>query len=525
MKSANYTEGWTDLAIPMAADRLVVDRTYNSRNVFNGIFGFGWCSSWETTLTVNGTGQLKVTGCGGGSETLYFATNFDVQGEITSQIDLIYAEVKKRRPELSDEYIENLRVELRADQSLREEFLRRLGPSYYPLLNVTYVSSDMRGSVIFNGREFTLFQGDGRMEVFDYEGRLKRQTTAAGRWITLTYKDGRPVRVRHEDGPYLDLIYSEDPRKLAKIVSSEGSQVSYRIEKEDLREVTVTNGDRFRYGYDANHNLTRIDFPDGTFKELTYNREKDWVTSFTNRKGCVESYIYSESKDDPKNHFWSDVVKKCDGKVTNQSRYEFFHAYTENGLTYLKAARSVVNGAVIQLDYDQRGRRIKVERDGRVTYLGYDPLGRLVLFERADEVEESAYGAACDGATSLVRINRGPAAIMSRVWVAQIRYSSLCKILNIDRSDGIHLSFSYIRDGDIKITDETGFSATLSYNNIDYPVSMPDRIEIADFPPWNIEATGQGDLELSDLTRPGADKATHALNKIIGSLPLGLGGE
>ena len=71
--------------------------------------------------------------------------------------------------------------------------------------------------------------------------------------------------------------------------------------------------------------MKRIDYPDNTYKALTYNKDKDWVTSFRNRKGCMETYDYQISKEDPKNHFWSNVVKKCGNKVTNQSKYEFFH--------------------------------------------------------------------------------------------------------------------------------------------------------------------------------------------------------
>ncbi|UFW64310.1 RHS repeat protein [Rhizobium laguerreae] len=518
MKGANYSDTWTDLEISMKSDRWAVERTYNSRSLFNGIFGFGWCSSWETTLKVNGTGQIKVTECGGGSETVYNAPNFDIQGEMTSQIDLISTEVRRLRPDLTEKYIENLRAELRVNDFMREEFLRRMGASYYPLFSTTYVSSDMRSSVIFNGRQFTRVQGYGRTEVFDDQGRLKRQKTSGGRWITLSYRDNKPVRVSHEDGPYLDLVYREDTAKIAKIKSSEGSEVNYVINFDDLREFTDPSGERVGYDYDSTHNLTRINFSDGSYKALTYNLEKDWVLSYRNRKGCVESYTYSLSADDPKNHFWSDVIKHCEGKTTNQSRYEFFHTFGDNGLIYLKAEKFIVNGAVTQFHFDQLGRPIEVERGDRVTFLSYDPLGRLVLVERADQVEERAYDSSCEGATFLERVRRDPVEVNSRVWIAKIKYSSLCQILRLDRSDGVHLSFSYIGTGKVKIIDENGFAATFDYSYGD--PSRPSRIEINDFPPWEIRWTDQGEMELTEPTRPGADKANLALEKITGSLPL-----
>lgn len=44
MKSANYSESWTDLIVPGVGYDLRINRAYNSRSLFNGLFGFGWCS-------------------------------------------------------------------------------------------------------------------------------------------------------------------------------------------------------------------------------------------------------------------------------------------------------------------------------------------------------------------------------------------------------------------------------------------------------------------------------------------------
>ena len=56
MKNANYANTWTDLIVPGSGYDLRVQRTYNSRSLFNGVFGFGWCSDFETTLEVNSNG-------------------------------------------------------------------------------------------------------------------------------------------------------------------------------------------------------------------------------------------------------------------------------------------------------------------------------------------------------------------------------------------------------------------------------------------------------------------------------------
>ena len=52
MKNANFADTWFDLIAPGTGFDLRVTRTYNSRSVFNGIFGYGWCSNLETSLNI-----------------------------------------------------------------------------------------------------------------------------------------------------------------------------------------------------------------------------------------------------------------------------------------------------------------------------------------------------------------------------------------------------------------------------------------------------------------------------------------
>ena len=44
MKNANYSNTWIDMDVPGSGYDLKIVRTYNSRSLFNGMFGFGWCS-------------------------------------------------------------------------------------------------------------------------------------------------------------------------------------------------------------------------------------------------------------------------------------------------------------------------------------------------------------------------------------------------------------------------------------------------------------------------------------------------
>ena len=77
MRNANYSDSWIDLQIKNSGYDLKIQRTYNSRTLFSGVFGFGWCSDFETTLSVTSENTLRVTECGAGFELDYAPANYD----------------------------------------------------------------------------------------------------------------------------------------------------------------------------------------------------------------------------------------------------------------------------------------------------------------------------------------------------------------------------------------------------------------------------------------------------------------
>src|ERR1700685_3388371 len=76
LKTANYSDAWVDMSLPGTGYDLKVERAYNSRTLYNGLFGFGWCSDFETSLEITPEGNIKLTECGAGVETLYQAKGF-----------------------------------------------------------------------------------------------------------------------------------------------------------------------------------------------------------------------------------------------------------------------------------------------------------------------------------------------------------------------------------------------------------------------------------------------------------------
>src|SRR5262249_44801722 len=76
MKSANYSEEWTTMQVPGVGYDLRVSLRYNSRSLFDGRFGYGWCSDFETKIDLTPESNLKLTECGGGMEVQFTPKSF-----------------------------------------------------------------------------------------------------------------------------------------------------------------------------------------------------------------------------------------------------------------------------------------------------------------------------------------------------------------------------------------------------------------------------------------------------------------
>lgn len=393
MKSANYSESWTDLTVPGVGYDLRINRSYNSRSLFNGLFGFGWCSDYETKVEITPESNLKLTECGGGMEITFTPKNFN-PGKIEGTIKNIMTEVRRRRPDLKADYIAGLEKELKTNDFMREEFSRRMNIKGKIEDGVTYLANGKEAeNITLKGGTYKRTLNDGTYQLFDMAtGRMTHMYDKNQNYLKLQWEKDTLQSVADNLGRKLTFRYNPSSKKVSEIVGPNGMKATYNVKGEDLAEVTDAKGKKYKYTYDDVHNLSRIDLPDGGYKALTYNKDKDWVTSFRNPKGCIETYDYQMSKDDPKNHFWSNVVKKCGEKITNQSKYEFFHRMRPDGTgVFLYRVRSEVNSAVTDITYHETfGKPITIVRDDtRTDYTYFEngfvktkkETGRLLAFE------------------------------------------------------------------------------------------------------------------------------------------------
>jgi YD repeat-containing protein len=382
MKNANYTESWIDIQTTGSGYSLRVQRTYNSRSVFNGMFGFGWCSDFETSLSKNPEGHLKLQECGAGQEI-----TFKPQGtggdSLSTTVDAIIAYYRKTNPNSGEPSVAILKDQLINNSNLRSSWAKQAGiTAPNSAKGAVFVSDNLEVEKIeFDGSQYSRSLADGTVQKFNLNGRLISMADKNGNFLKFNY-NGELLR-EAVDNSGKKLSFTFYPTKRVKDIAGPGNvKVEYKYKGEDLSEVLNQWKNKYTYDYDDNHNLTKITFPDNTFKALTYNQKNDWVTSFTDRAvgnssggkplACKESYEYFSDKSNPKDHFWSTAIKRCGDEIKNEARFEFWLKTRADGRKYLSR---VLNRSMVEtLDvtyHPEFGRPTSVKRNAQTTSYDY----------------------------------------------------------------------------------------------------------------------------------------------------------
>ena len=397
MKNAAYVDQFLDLSLPgSTAYDLKVTRTYSSRFNFTGILGYGWCTDFETSIEKTAEGSIKLQVCGAGQETVFVSGKQDLEGS-KKVVEQILERVKKEKSSsiATPQYLADLRAQLLSNASQRLQLAKQVGIAIPETKKgVTYISETSEtDKIIFDGTYYVRTLTDGTQQKFDTNGRLTFMYDKNANYLKLVYQGDQLKEVQDSTNRKLTLIYKN--KRVIEIAgpnfNGEKIRALYEYKGEDLVKVNNRWGNDYTYEYDDVHNLTKINFPDKTFKALTYDKKNAWVMSFADRtpKGgvaCLESYSYEVDKNEPRDHFWSTAIKKCGKEITNQARFEFWHKKRSDGRKYLARALTRTNSESLDVTYHPDfGRPTAIRRNGNVTNFAYYPNG-LIREKSTDNV-------------------------------------------------------------------------------------------------------------------------------------------
>lgn len=468
-KNANYVESWIDIQLPSTGYALRVQRIYNSRSVFSGMFGFGWCSEFETSLEKMPEGTLKIQECGAGQELNYRPK---VAGELSldKTIDAIVAYYKKTNPNAGADTIAALKEELRNNNSQRLSWSKQAGLAEPAAKKGTVFVSDTLEveRVEFDGTNYTRTMADGASQRFNSSGKLIALFDKNSNSLKFTYSGDLLKEVI--DGTGKKLSFTHYPTKRVKDISGPGgTKVEYKYKGEDLAEVKNMWTNKYAYEYDENHNLTKITFPDGTFKALTYNQKNDWVTSFTDRAldgvACKETYDYQTDKNSPKDHFWSNVVKKCGTEVKNEVRFEFWLKTRADGRKYLSRVLNRSSSETLDVTYHPEfGRPTSIKKNAVTTTFEYYANG--LVREKATATSKLSFEYK-NAYNKVSRVNTefiDMAGKVSKKRETNFNYDGKGNLIAAQNTDGQSVKLTYDQRGRISsITDQAKKEVQIKY--------------------------------------------------------------
>ena len=379
VRLANYSDTWKDLEIPGTGFNFEITRTYNSRSLFNGMFGFGWCSEFETKFSIMPDGSIKLKECGDGQTIIFRAANFKASNTQTT-VNKVLNQVRKTNRSFNSTNLRRLKQAMMDDPKILEDYAKRYNVTSEIKANTTYRSVQNKNeTLVKTNKYFERTMPSKQKQRFNLKGVLTHIFDSNGNYLHLRYnKKGRLISL--SDNLKRQLTFTHYPSGKIKSISGPGGMnVAYKYKRQnDLVLVKTAWGNTYRYEYDQLHNLTKVHYPDKTFKEIKYDMDRDWVLGFTDRDKCVEDYKYQMSPKNPKGHYWINLTRRCGRRIQTTAKYEFWYKPKPTGGQYLARAKSEVNNSKIDIYYSARFEKpTKTIKNGVTTLISYYPDGQV----------------------------------------------------------------------------------------------------------------------------------------------------
>jgi YD repeat-containing protein len=376
LKNGNFYITYTDIIVPGGGHDLEITRTYNSKSSYQGWFGYGWGSLYETYLQVAADGSVIVHENGSGAVTRFLPKgNVDAKSAAKRIVDKMRKQMGIQGKEASQ-----LIKKLSSDAELRQAYAKKFDVKA-SLASGTVLHSTTRGiqTIEVTKDGFVRRYNDGKVEEYNKAGKMLKMKDKHGYFIKFNYsKAGNLKSLKDSLAKQLFFEWYADGH-VKHIWSVDKKKTKYDYKDGNLVESMDVAKNTYKYGYDATHNLTSVTYLDGSAMKITYHRYTQFVTSVTSRNGDVTKYKYEADEKNPDLHFWTLVTKKnVTGKmVTN--RYEYEMKVRPDGSQYTYRILTVVGGVRTETFYHEKNNLpIKITRGKFHTNFKYNDKGLLV---------------------------------------------------------------------------------------------------------------------------------------------------
>lgn len=267
MKNGNYYKTWVDLEITNQNYTYQLRRTYDSRSLHPGLFGYGWCSDFEKSLEFQRGDKITLRDC-------------------KLKVPIKYQKIKNTLYRSLTDPHETLRLK---DNSYERKTAHSL-------------------------------------QKYNSNGQLVSLSNHQGFHLRFQYipESGALHKILIQN--FAEIVLKMDARsRLIRSVSTVGSPlITYRYDgANNLTSMTNAWDGKFDYDYDEVHNLTRVTYPDSTDEQLTYDKERDLILNIRTRDLCQDNFQWKQYGPRKLGQYKSSARRTCAGRVVTENKFDF----------------------------------------------------------------------------------------------------------------------------------------------------------------------------------------------------------
>ncbi|WP_155931169.1 DUF6531 domain-containing protein [Methylomonas sp. 11b] len=369
-KNGNFYITYTDFYIN---DLLEVSRTYNSKSVTVGLFGFGWGSSFETRLFVDPSGLPVIYQNGQGAVSYFKPIKSDEKYEKQLNYSL-----EKMQKLLVDEKLDNnkdnnvlknahedIKEKLKDAEFRTSEWDRLVRQNKVKPIDValgtefTYTCTcNFKAQHLIRTIDGYRYTSEGKTDIFDNEGRLVSLADNSGKALNIERDQSDNGRIRgiHLDSDSIYFFYN-DQGFIDRLFNPKSGKITiYSYRDKNLILSNDLGANIYQYLYDARHNMTQIVYIDQSKMSIGYDKNS-LATEVIDRDGTKTSYYYGTMNGSPELNYFTEIVRlspKTYGYPSKERR-EYHLKITDSGTQVNNEIVTVSDNIKRVYSYDDKG--------------------------------------------------------------------------------------------------------------------------------------------------------------------------